>query len=198
MNTQTTKKSRKLLSGAVLAAVMGGATEITIAEPIDIVGETSANDITSPASFVHTFLGAPTTYGFSAAYPLTVSSALSDRPGFQFELTWDLTGFDPGFFPPTDLFHVELVIKDPGTNIPITALFIKDAQGVQITDFVDLTGSGSGFTAGTIGVAIPFAHFQPTGAASFFTIQWAQIPGPGGIALLGIFGAVGIRRRRRQ
>lgn len=198
MNAQTAKRSRKLVSGAVLAAVMGGATEITIAEPMDILGVTSENGDFSVQSFVHTFLGPPTTYGL-AAYPMTVSSALSNRPGFQFEMTWDLTAFDTSFFPATSLFYVELTIKEPGTNTPIIAVGVKDWDNQEITDFFDLTGTGNGFTDGTIGLAIPFFHIQPTGSGQeFFTIQWAQIPGPGGIALLGIFGAVGVRRRRRE
>ena len=198
MNTETAKKSRKLISGAVLAAVMGGATEIAIADPVDVVGVTSANGVTSVFSFVHTFGGSPTTYA-NSAYPLTVSSALSDRPGFEFEMTWDLTAFDTSFFDPTDLFYVDLAIKDEGTDLPILAILVKDFEGVEITDFVDLTGTGNGFTDGTIFVGIPFAHLQPTGSGQeFFTIQWSQIPGPGGIALLGIFGGVCVRRRRRK
>ncbi len=195
MNSQTAKKSRKLVSGAVLAAVMGGATQITIAEPGDILGVTSEGGDFSVQSFVHTFLGPPTTYGLSI-YPMTVSSAVSDRPGFQFELTWDLAAFGTDFFLPTDLFYVELEIKAPGTNIPIVAILVKDVSGQEILDWVDLTNTGIGYTDGTIGVAIPFAHLQGAGQ-EFFTIQWAQIPGPGGIALLGIFGTVGCRRRRR-
>ena len=195
MNSETAKKSRKLVSGAVLAAVMGGATQITIAEPLNILGVTSQDGVFSLQSFVHTFLGQPTTYGLSF-YPMTVSSAASDRPGFQFELTWDLSAFGTTFFLPTDLFYVELEIKVPGTKAPIIAILAKDFAGQEILDTVDLTGTGNGYTDGTIGVAIPFAYLQGAGQ-EFFTIQWAQLPGPGGIAILGIFGAVGLRRRRR-
>ena len=195
MDPVSTKKSATLMCGALLASIMV-IPETATADPDQIFGVTSANGNFSVQSFVHQFLGPPTTYGLSA-YPLVVSSALSDRPGFDFELTWDLTGFDTSFFAPDDMFWVELDIKDENTDTPIIAIGVKDWEGVEITDWIDLTGNGSGFTNGTIGLAFPFFHIQPTGSGhEFFTIQWAQVPTPGALALLGLAGVVGRRRRR--
>lgn len=197
MNTVSRKKSATLMCGALLASVLV-IPESAVADPDLVTGLTSVNGDFSVASFVHQFLGAPTTYGL-ASYPLTVSSALSDRPGFDYEMIWDMTGFNTSFFAPNDLFWVELDIKDEQAKFPITALIIKDWQGVDILDWQDLTGTGNGFTNGTIGVAIPMAHMQPTGSGNeFFTIQWAQaVPTPGALVLFGLAAGIKGRRRRR-
>ena len=94
MNPVSTKKSATLMCGALLASIVVIPQSAT-ADPDVILGVTSSNGDFSVQSFVHQFLGAPTIYGLSI-YPLVVSSALSDRPGFDFELTWDLTGFGEG------------------------------------------------------------------------------------------------------
>lgn len=195
MNPVATKKSAALMCGALLASILV-IPETATADPDVILGVTSSNGDFSVQSFVHQFLGPPTTYGLSI-YPLVVSSALSDRPGFDFEMTWDLTGFGVNFFLANDLFYVELDIKDDNTETPIIAIFVKDWEGNEITDWIDLTGTGTGFTNGTIGLAFPFFHLQPEGSGhEFFTIQWAQIPAPGALALLGLAGVVSRRRRR--
>ena len=137
--------------------------------------------------------GGPTTT-YNLPYGISVSSELSQRPGWTYELLFDLTFFDIFFFPGDHTFDVHLDIKPPGNpGPPICEIALKDAFGDPL-GFVDLTGNGTGFTGETIDIAISVADLQFT--APFFTVQWNQVPAPGAFALLAGASLITLRRRR--
>jgi hypothetical protein len=172
-----------------------GVTHIAHADPEEILIQTVSGGGTSLFSLVHTF-GSSDTYG-SSVYPMTVSSGLSDREDWDYEVTWDLTAFDTSFFDPDDTFNVLMEIKADDTDSPISEISVKDAAGNETDAWIDLTGTGTGHTNGSISLGVIFEIIQPSGSGNeFFTIQWNQVPAPGAMALIGLAALAGRRRRR--
>ena len=189
-------KTGTLVCGALLASVVAP-MEMAQAGggPGDIFLVTSINGDFSVQSAIHTFLGAPTTYGLSV-YPLTVSSALSSDPDFMYEMTWDLAGFGLDYFGTVDNFFVDLDLSsDPNA---INGLEVKGSDGASVLAFTDTTGSGMGYNGTAVGLYLSVGDLLAQGgpADHGFTIQWSTVPAPGALALLCLGGLVGARRRR--
>ena len=189
-------KSATLMCGALLASVLG-TTEVAQADPTDILIGTALNGA-SGASAVHTFGGAPTTYGALSPYFITVSSGDSDREGWQYEVQFDLSAFDVGFLGPSAIFSISMIIKDDATSRPISAVNVKDVNGNDI-EFITAPDLPDGFGNGDIFLGvfagdIDLGDGNPTN--DIVTVQWNQVPAPAAFALLGLGGLVGSRRRR--
>lgn len=192
MKTITIKKSATLLCGALMAAV--ATTTDVSADPGVINVNTFATRPANPSfsNFLgnHTFGGAPTVLG--GFYSQTVTSGLSNRPGWEYQLNVDYANFGTSYFAGGGwTFVINLVIKPENTPSPITAVTIKDSQGNTYVNPVLLT-----FTPGSIQVRLTAEAV--IGGGDWVSIQWNQgeIPAPGALALLGIAGLAGTRRRR--
>ncbi|MBT8485461.1 MAG: hypothetical protein HKO59_09120 [Phycisphaerales bacterium] len=185
----TCKKSAPLICGALLASVAMTA-EVTMADPGTLGLTTSINGISSVFSGSHVFGGATTILG-GGIYTIEVDSALSTRPGFDFEVRFNVVPFSIGFFGGSDLFHVDITgIKAPGDPQPIDEVAIKSTFGGGAVPFND-----NGIDGGNIRVTMLVSDVIAAGED--ITIQWNQIPAPGAIGLLAVAGVVGGRRRRR-
>jgi MYXO-CTERM domain-containing protein len=185
-------KSATLLCGALLASVCG-AVETASANPTELAITTSINGTFSVASAFHTFGGPATTYG-AATYPITVSSGASSAVGFDYAIDFDLIGFDISYFPAGDMFHVAIdVAMDGGKKIG--AMEVVNYSGAVIA-ITDLSGTGTGHTDGSIMFSFDVLSVYPGIGGEGFVINFTTVPAPGALALLGLAGVAGGRRRR--
>ena len=190
MKTLTAKNSTKMVCGALLASVMT-MTDVASAAPglMNVRTFPSINGGASPIfsdfNANHQFGGAPTIVG--GFYSLTITSNLSTRPGWQYDLLVDYANFGTTYFAGGGFtFVVQITgITDPAGSI--SAVNIKDAFGQNYLGAVVTN------TANSIEVRISADSIIAGG--DWMTIQWA-VPAPGALALLGMAGMVGSRRRR--
>ena len=126
------------------------------------------------------------TFG-GATFFIGVSSGPSMRPGWQYEITFDYTNYDIGFFGPAGTHALDLTgIKDPGTPDFITDVFVKDLNGNAVGNW-----STDGFN-----IFFDASVGEILAAGEVITIQFNQIPTPGAAALFGVGGLAMTRRRR--
>ncbi len=89
----------------------------------------------------------------------------------------------------------DLLIYLANTPISVEIPLIKDPDGPNLINFVE-SNMGEIFTDGS---SILWRETVPGGLVNNpdLVITWAQIPGSGGLALLGLAGLIGCPRRRR-
>jgi hypothetical protein len=189
-------KSATLVCGALLASITA-LTDTVDAAPVAIGIDTFVHATGSTQAFsriigTHQFgtqgqvMGAP-------PYTITVSSNPSQRPGWQYELMVNYTAYDPGYFIPFGIDRLTLDlngIKPDGAPDPIIAINVKHIDGSTYT-----SGQNS-FTGTSIHVDVAIAEVIAPGSNNIIIVQWNQFPAPGGLALLGVAGVLGGRRRR--
>jgi len=189
--------TKTLLCGALLASVLPAIEHTAQADPTEITVLTASfNSVSGYAASVfsslHTF-GTTSMHGL-ATYPVHFTSGFSARPGWTYEMVVDFSDYDPGFFVPFgyDALAIYLFIKEPGTTAPISEINVKDGTGADLayTGMFNLEGHDDG----VIGIHVDTNAVIAGGFT--VTIQWNQVPAPGALALLGVAGLVGKRRRR--
>ena len=161
-------------------------------DPIDIVGTFNGEAVWGTGIFggeTHPFL-AETNYidQFLFTTILVTSFELPPPPGKKFAGQIDIS-YDPVYL---DNFHTE--------GIDITG--IKEPGGSNFINSVEAFGA-SGNPIGLIstdGFNIHFEAFSGDillNGGGIVSIVWTQVPAPGALALLGLAGLCGTRRRRR-
>lgn len=204
--------SRKLTGGLVCTALLASVSAISSqanADPTDIYAGFAQN---LPGGFFGTavdawdsgvFGGAPHTYGtqsvaqsyFGTGYSIGMDSTAAPRPGWDWEISLDLSNsgmYIIPTYPQYNQFTVYLYIKEPGVA-PITDFHLK-YNGQDIQPSLDFGTFGGAVLAFQVNIA---DMIDPTGfVTGTLTVQWNQVPAPGALALLGVAGLVGKRRRR--
>jgi len=178
-------RSLSTLAAGTLALGVVGASASAAPDIFDVLVETvSATGFTENINFFdHQFGTSVTSPEF---FSLTITSGMSDREGWQYQIEIDYTQYDVGFFT-TGTSTVDLLgIKSPDSPFPISDARAKDAFG---NDIGSIVFDGGNIT--WVGVANDILA-----GGERVTIQWNQIPAPGAIALLGLAGLTAGRRRR--
>ena len=130
--------------------------------------------------------------GVPATFHIEANSGVSQRVGFDYELSLNYGSYDIGFF---------LDGSGPGLH-QITLSGVSDAGNISDVFVKDISGNSVG-TFSTNGTDIFFeatvedilAVIGPT-ESDAIVIQWAVVPAPGAFALLGMAGLASRRRRR--
>ena len=193
--TVINKPTKALLCGALLASVLPAIEQTASADPGELfIVATTVNPATGGASSIvqgyHTFGTTGTNIG--GTWYVDVSSGPSQRVGWDYELTANWDPFDPeSFFPEYSQGYLYIYIKEAGTTTPISAVNVKDVNGNDIAFNVE-AGSGPG----TIAITFDLFGLINTTGSHIMSVQWNQVPAPGALALLGVAGLVGKRRRR--
>lgn len=204
----TKNATKALLCGALLASVLPAIEQTVSADPGSITVHTNmtgdADNEFSLFSGVHTFGGAATVLPYASTfYSITVTSALSQRPGWQYEVTFDYINFGISFFQGASFNNsqaeIVLEIDDPNG---VGSYTVKDWFGNAIawTEYGGSGGSedlaiyGHDLSAGVIHIFIDADDIAAGGVG--FSVQWNAVPAPGALALLGVAGVIGKRRRR--
>ncbi len=182
--------------GLVIAAVVGflapvARADLIFGDPIDIEGSFAGETVWgSPFEGPHPF-GGETFYVEQLFFtPIVVSSGeLLPPPGKKFAGQIGIT-YDPVYLV-APLPHREGIdisgIKDPGAKN-----FINSVEVVgPLADFSTVTTDG--FNIHFEAYSLDILDF----GGGTVTITWTQIPAPGSLALLGLAGLMGTRRRRR-
>ena len=185
-------KLKHVLAAALavgLAAPLAQADLIPGVDTIDIVGTNDAGFQWGTGilgGLPHTFGGAGDVYVdelFGSLISVT-SSELTPPPGKKFagliEITYDATYLVNVFFEHIDIGPIKDVL---GGNF-INSVSSNVPNATVATDGFSIT-----FDASTFDI-LP-------GAGGVVQIQWTQVPAPGSLALLGLAGLMGTRRRRR-
>lgn len=125
--------------------------------------------------------------GLPGFFNIEVNSGPSTRVGFDYEITFDYSAYDIGFFGAGGPHSLDILnIKPQGSAAPIINVVAKDAQGLPI-GLVATDGSSIFFdtTAGAV-----------LAGGEIVTIQFSQVPEPGTLSMLVLGGLALIRRRR--
>lgn len=190
MKASTATRSTRMMCGALLASVMTMNDAASAAPGFINVFHFSSLDGGNSVVFVdptgfHTFGGQPTVFG--SFYTFTVSSSISARPGYNYELNVDYANYGTGYYAGGGFtFVLNLTgIVDPAGSI--SSLNVKDGFGQNYA------GAVMTHTANSIEIRISADAIIAGG--DWMTVQWA-VPAPGGLALLGLTGMLGSRRRR--
>jgi len=173
-----------LAAGAfALGAVSASASAVP--DIFDVI-VTTTGGFTEVAPFLGHEFGTSDSFAPFPGFPINISSGLSDREGWQYQIVIDYREYDIGIFG-SGTSTVELLgIKSPDSPFPITDARAKDAFGNDIGG-IEFDGGNIIWVGGTMDIL---------NSGELVTIQWNQIPAPGAIALLGLAGLTGTRRRR--
>lgn len=178
---------RNAVVGGAAALFVGASASTALSEPVvfDVLTtNVSETGFTEEQNFIGHEFGTTETSDFF--FPITISSGLSDRDDWTYQLVIDYTENDLGFFGNGSASIEILNIKGPDDPMPIIEVQAKDAQGNPIGQW-EFDGGNIFWAAGT-------SEILESG--EIVVIQWNQIPAPGALALLGIAGLCGARRRR--
>ena len=201
MKTLTPRKTGTLVCGALLATIVAveepaNADLILGQSPIIVSGSwvlPTGGVYTNVGPGTHIFGGAPTVLP-GTLYPqftVGVTSGLSQRPGWQYEVVLDFSQFGVAGLG-VGSWQTQLDIKPQPAANPITGYQVKNSLG-EVINTVDLGSNG-----GTIHISNNWADFNFAGTPPLLIIQFNQAPAPGAFALLGVAGVISGSRRRRQ
>lgn len=137
------------------------------------------------------FLDPNPTNGIGDGFFIGVDSGDSSRAGFDYELTLDYSAYDIGFFGGDGTHAITMTDVYSGNPGAITDVFVKDSNGLAVGNFS--TDGASIFWDASIDDVL-----KAIGPAEdqVITIQFAVIPAPGVLAVFGVAGLAGTRRRR--
>lgn len=194
----TKNATKALLCGALLASVLPAIEQTASADPGTLGLETNVtgdadNEFSHFTGFSHSFGGATILPYDSAFYSIIVTSGLSNRAGWQYEITFDYINFGISFFQNSASF------TNPAAEVHVT---VDDPDGIGSYTVKGYDGSAIAWTEGADhnlgnGVFHILVLLDEVEAGDYgFTIQWNAVPAPGALALLGVAGVVGKRRRR--
>lgn len=190
--TQSLAAATAIAVAGVASAGVVAPTEFSV-NSLTTSGTGTIEDFTiDPYVFGSTdFLDFTSDNGLPDGFFIEVTSGVSDRIGFDFEVIFNYSEYDIGFFEPNGTHSLTLtdLYDDPG--IQILDVFAKTASGDSIGS-ISTDGENIVFDAPVADIlaAIGAGEDLP------ITIQFA-IPAPGAVALLGMAGLAGGRRRRR-
>jgi len=210
MRTETTKRTGTLVSSAVLAAVCCG----TIATPawadapddiqVDAVQFDDAYGPESPWDFIqglHTF-GTTDTFDSGYApgfgYEVDVTSGSTGPDSYYMLFDWSAFDLPYGIGYDADLLFFTLnlypVDERTGEGTDIDSISITTSVGGP--DMADISGLTE--TDGLVEFQANAQTVEDNGG--LIVVEWSTkaIPAPGALALLGMAGFVGSRRRRRN
>ena len=198
-----TPQAKSLVSSAMLMAVTGGLvttlnqTAVADLGDIPLLAGATVDGLTlySTMSGIHTFGATENFYAPASAYFITVNSGSLGGDDFYVNIDW--APFDPGYFVPFGINYVflSLDLKDAaGGGNALTDLVVTDGAGGN----PDLDAGGLGlFSFDGFSLTINLDTTALVNAGSTTNITFSQIPAPGTLALLGLAGLAGTRRRRR-